>query len=152
MVYSANPNPTMLKFGYPDSLVHHYDSWSWLVRPRQATLGALGLVCRDAVEAFSEISEDAFRELAVVTGDIEAALSEFRPYAKINYLMLMMVDRDVHFHVLPRYDKEQSFAGTDFSDSGWPGVPDLSAGPLLEGAALRDLAAELGRLRQDRAD
>ncbi|QPC44244.1 HIT family protein [Kaustia mangrovi] len=119
-------NETMQKFGFPDTLVADYRHWCVLLRPAQATLGALVLVCKDEARAFSEISPDAFAELADATAGIEGALSAFRPYDKINYLMLMMVDPDVHFHVLPRYSAAQDFEGTAFPDSGWPGPPALA--------------------------
>lgn len=137
------PNATMIKFGFPDSLVQNYRRWTVLVRPQQATLGALVLVCQEPVKAFSAISSDSFQELAVAVRDIETGLRNFRRFSKINYLMLMMVDPDVHFHVLPRYDSAQTFEGEVFADPGWPGVPDLTAGPLLKGPSLRNLAATL---------
>jgi diadenosine tetraphosphate (Ap4A) HIT family hydrolase len=118
----------MIRFGYPESLICEYDRWAVLLRPRQATLGALILVCKDPAATFSAISADAFAELQQATRDIEAGLTTFRPYRKINYLMLMMVDPDVHFHVLPRYAQDQVFDGTVYPDKGWPAVPDLSAG------------------------
>lgn len=120
------PNPTMHKFGYPDTLIRDYEHWCVLLRPAQATLGALVLVCKDKAEAFSGISPEAFTELSRVTADIEQSLTAFRPYQKINYLMLMMVDKDVHFHVLPRYEQPQTFEDTVYPDAGWPAVPDLS--------------------------
>ncbi len=118
-------NATQLKFGYPASLLAQYDHWSVLLRPAQATLGALVMVCTDEATAFADISPDAFSELARVTADSETALKAFRPYDKINYLMLMMVDPDVHFHVLPRYAAAQEFGGTSYPDPGWPGPPAL---------------------------
>lgn len=119
-------NATMTKFGYPDTLIRDYAHWCVLLRPAQATLGALVLVCKDAARAFSEVSAQAFAELEAATKDIETALNAFRPYDRINYLMLMMVDPDVHFHVLPRYSESQQFEGVEFADPGWPAVPDLS--------------------------
>jgi diadenosine tetraphosphate (Ap4A) HIT family hydrolase len=74
---------------------------------------------------FSDITPDAFAELAQVTRDIETGLAAFRPYDKINYLMLMMVDPDVHFHVMPRYGSPQTFEAVEFPDAGWPGPPQL---------------------------
>lgn len=124
----ALANATMTKFGYPGSLIREYGHWVVLLRPHQATLGALVLACKDEAEAFSDISSEAFGELQQVIGDIEAGLGAFRPYRKINYLMLMMVDKDVHFHVLPRYDEAQVFEGITFEDAGWPAVPDLAGG------------------------
>lgn len=136
-------NETMVKFGYPDMLVRNYAHWCVLLRPAQATLGALVLVCKDEAEAFPDISPEAFTELAQATRDIETALMSFRPYQKINYLMLMMVDKDVHFHVLPRFAGTQVFDGTEFPDAGWPAVPDLSSAVTVDGALRESLLAEL---------
>jgi len=119
-------NPTAQKFGYPHNLVAETTNWLVLVRPSQPTLGALVLVCKDPAEAFSQLSPQAFADLAIVIRGVEQALSQFVGYARINYLMLMMVDRDVHFHVLPRYEGERSFEGQAFRDQGWPGAPQLS--------------------------
>ena len=57
--------------------------------------------------------------------------------------MLMMVDREVHYHVLPRYANDQTHDGEVFFDPGWPAAPDLSAGPELEGDALARIVQEL---------
>ena len=57
--------------------------------------------------------------------------------------MLMMVDKEVHFHVLPRYDSDQEFSGTTYTDVGWPSAPDLSAGMTLDISALSTLVDEL---------
>ncbi len=119
-------NSTMQKFGYPATLVHELDHWCVLLRVQQVTLGSLVLVCKEDAEAFSAISTEAFAELGVATRQIEASLGAFHPYDKINYLMLMMVDPNVHFHVIPRYAASQEFAGVEFTDPGWPAVPDLS--------------------------
>src|SRR3546814_15268048 len=97
------------------------------------------LACKDAAHAFGDISAEAFAELQQVTRDIEAGLSAFRPYQKINYLMLMMVDRDVHFHVLPRYAETQSFSGVAYPDGGWPAAPDLGGGVQPDAAARAEL-------------
>lgn len=139
-------NQTMTKFGYPDTLIGDYGHWCVLLRPAQATLGALVMICKDEAGAFSDISPAAFAEMATVTADIESTLSSFRPYGKINYLMLMMVDPDVHFHVLPRYAETQDFHGTGFPDPGWPAVPDLSQAVTPEGDLRDALLSELRNL------
>jgi len=139
-------NPTAQKFGYPASLVAESASWLVLVRPSQPTFGALVLVCKEPVQAFSELSAEAFADLAVATRGIEQALSQLVGYARINYLMLMMVDRDVHFHVLPRYEGERSDSGQVFPDHGWPGPPKLAPAIDLEPAAAAALAQRLRAL------
>lgn len=140
---AEKPNDTMLKFQYPMSLVKEYGNWVVLLRPKQATLGALILASKEEAQAFSAISPEAFAEYPRVIGDIEQGLGTFRPYDKINYLMLMMNDKEVHCHVLPRYGAEQEFEGRAFPDPGWPALPDLSFGHELTGEELAKLAAAL---------
>lgn len=119
-------NQTMEKFGYPDTLIREYSRWSVQLRPKQATLGALVAVCKEPARSFGQLSSEAFAELQQVTVGMEAALSSSFGYDKLNYLMLMMTDPDVHFHVLPRYSEAQEFHGISFADPGWPGPPDIS--------------------------
>lgn len=118
-------NPTMKKFGYPASVVADYTSWVVLLRPQQVTLGALVLVCKEAVTSFGALSPAAGAELVAVAQDAEHALSAAFGHDKVNYLMLMMVDPDVHFHVLPRYAGARQWGEQQFSDVAWPGPPRL---------------------------
>ncbi len=132
-------NGTMVRFGYPDTLIAEYDHWAVLLRPAQVTFGALVLAAKGPATAFSGLPGPAFAEMEVVSKAIERGLAASVSYEKINYLMLMMVDPHVHFHVLPRYEGERSFAGTVFPDLGWPAAPRLDQAPeLTDSAALRD--------------
>ncbi len=115
----------MNKFGFPDTCVKEFHQWVVLLRPQQVTLGSLVLICREDATAFSQISPEAFAELPTVLREMEANLSRAFAYNKINYLMLMMVDPEVHFHVIPRYDAPQTFFQQQFLDQGWPGPPVL---------------------------
>ena len=119
-------NATMQKFGAPDTLASDYDHWAVLLRPGQVTLGSLVLICKEPATAFSMISGAAFAELQPVTHHIEGVLGRTFNYDRINYLMLMMVDPDVHFHVIPRYETQRTFSSQVFTDPGWPGPPDLT--------------------------
>ncbi|MEO6079302.1 MAG: HIT domain-containing protein [Steroidobacteraceae bacterium] len=118
-------NATELKFGDPGSRVAQTAYWSILLRPRQPTLGALVLVCRENVTAFSAVSAAAFADLQQVVQRVEGCLRQVVGYERINYLMLMMVDPDVHFHVIPRYSQPRELDGQMFADAGWPGPPAL---------------------------
>ncbi|HLP81341.1 MAG TPA: HIT family protein [Nitrosomonas sp.] len=118
-------NATMRKFGAPQTIISQYRHWTVMLRPAQATLGALILAAHEPVQVFSQLSKESFTELHTVTGHIEFALTTAFHYDKINFLMLMMVDPDVHFHVLPRYAQQHQFAGREFIDPGWPAVPNL---------------------------
>ena len=133
-------NATFSKFGGPGTLVADYEHWCVLARPKQVTLGSLVLLANSPHERFPDLPAGAFSELARVTSDIESALGAVVAPEKMNYLMLMMVDPHVHFHVIPRYSDERRFEEAVFADAGWPGPPDLSSGVSDEGivASVRD--------------
>jgi len=133
----------MTKFGFPGTLVAEYQSWTVQLRPKQVTLGALVLICKTSARAFHEIGAVAFAELEQATTDIERALAKLTRYERLNYLMLMMVDPDVHFHVIPRYSQPRSFAGSSFVDAGWPGPPDLKSGVDTDAALQAALVTSL---------
>ncbi len=136
------PNPTALAFGYPRSKVAETDRWLVLVRPKQPTFGSLVLVCKEPAHAFSELSPEAFADMQTAIAGIERVLKAKVAYEKINYLMLMMVDRDVHFHVLPRYEGAREHEGLSFPDAGWPAAPALGAAVALDDDAVARLAQD----------
>lgn len=136
-------NPTIEKFGYPQSLVREYDHWLVLARPAQVTLGSLVLAAKSDATAYGALPAEAFAEQAAVIADIERALAQFSTFERINYLMLMMVDPNVHFHVIPRYSTPRSWNGREFADAGWPGPPQLAAAVALDPEELVQLAGDL---------
>lgn len=136
-------NSTETKFGDPATRIAQTDHWTVLLRPRQPTLGSLVLVCREPVQAFSALSADAFAGLQGVIRRVEIMLREVVAYERINYLMLMMVDPDVHFHVIPRYAEARNFSGTAFPDAGWPGVPVLDVATTPDATVREALLASL---------
>lgn len=119
------PNATIEKFGYPSSLVAEYEHWTVLLRGVQNSAGCLILACNEDAEALPDVSPAAYAQLPVVTGHLEATLREVFAFEKINYLLLMMVDKHVHFHVLPRHGEPRTFEDVTFVDAGWPRAPAL---------------------------
>jgi len=138
-------NDTMIKFGYPDSLVREFDHWVVLLRPGQVTLGSLVLAAKGSSTAFGDLPEGAHAELATITAQIEATLRAEVQYERINYLMLMMVDPHVHFHVFPRYEGSRKFEELLIVDNGWPGPPDLKSAPELPAETLHRVRDRLMR-------
>jgi diadenosine tetraphosphate (Ap4A) HIT family hydrolase len=136
-------NTTMRKFGYPDSLVREFEHWAVLVRPAQVTLGSLVLAAKSDATAYSDLPDVAFAEQAVAVRAIESALREFCDYERINYLMLMMVDREVHFHVIPRYSGTREWEGLAFPDAGWPGPPQLKLVVELDASRITSMRDQL---------
>ncbi|KPZ68622.1 Glycerol-3-phosphate cytidylyltransferase [Shewanella sp. P1-14-1] len=120
------PQVTLKKFAYPESLIKSYQHWDLLLRPEQPTLGSMVLICKESVHQYSSISKEAADEQSLIISDIERVLKKRFDYTKINYLMLMMVDPDVHFHVIPRYESPVEFCDKVFTDKQWPNQPSLA--------------------------
>ena len=138
-------NETIRRFGYPDSLVAEYRHWVILLRLQQPTLGSLVLAARGDFTSFSDLPAEAFAELHRAVSDVEAALAAAVGYAKINYLMLMMVDPHVHWHVIPRYEGVREAQGVTVADQGWPKLPQLAEAVALEPPQIEALREWLRR-------
>ena len=138
-------NETMIKFGHPATLIRDYEHWAVLLRPAQVTLGSLVLAAKSDATAFGKLPAGAHAELATITKEIEATLLAEIGYEKINYLMLMMVDPNVHFHVFPRYSDAKVFEDATISDAGWPGAPDLKSASSLNPEALERLRMRISQ-------
>jgi len=124
-------NPTIEKFGYPATLVGETDHWVVLLRPAQVTLGSLVVAAKSDATAFGALDPRYHADLATVTQRVEAMLAKAVRYERMNWLMLMMVDPQVHFHVLPRYEGAREHDELILSDAGWPGPPDLKSAIAL---------------------
>ncbi|WP_218972989.1 adenylyltransferase/cytidyltransferase family protein [Labilibaculum manganireducens] len=111
----------MTKFYYPQSLIKEYKYWLLLLRKDQVTLGSMILICKEEKTSFQSISSNAMSELSFITKDVEIGINKAFGNQKINYLMLMMVDPEVHFHVIPRYEKSVTVNNQEFIDAFWPG-------------------------------
>ncbi len=118
-------NETIVNFGYPHTLVAEWDHWVLMVRVDQVTIGSLILAAKSDATAYGDLNDEFFTEQKHIITELEAALSTVMDYQKINYLMLMMVDPHVHFHVIPRYEKPKQFDDVEIEDAGWPGPPNL---------------------------
>jgi diadenosine tetraphosphate (Ap4A) HIT family hydrolase len=116
------------KFRLAELEVRRYKHWTWSVRPAQGTLGASVISLNRPATSWAEVDAGENAGLSQAVTDIEAVLRRQFSFDKINYLMLMMVDEQVHFHVFPRYSGERQFGGRTWLDANWPKPPDLAAG------------------------
>jgi len=114
------------KFRVDELKVLENPSWTWSVRPGQPTLGSCILSLNRHAETFSDVTEDEMIDLAGLVSHLENAIRLAFDHRIMNYLMLMMVDHHVHYHVVPRYEGTREFAGHDWVDNGWPALPVLA--------------------------
>lgn len=115
------------KFGHQSGEIFSTSHWSVVIRRKQVTLGSLVLICKRHAESMGGLTPEEGGDLPNAAKAIEQTLgAAFRP-AKLNYLALMMVDRHLHFHVIPRYERERQVHGYTFKDPSWGGPPRLDA-------------------------
>ena len=128
------------KFIINDLIILETEYWRWSVRPIQCTAGAGVLSLKRAAETMSELTEKEGADLINITKIIESTLKKAFHAEKMNYIMLMMVDFHVHYHVVPRYSSDIVFAEHVFKDLGWPKPPVLDANPVNKDTliAIRD--------------
>jgi diadenosine tetraphosphate (Ap4A) HIT family hydrolase len=118
------------KFRLTELGLRDYEHWLVSLHPAQPTVGALVVSLRRPCEHLGELQAAETAELAAVFADLETGLHTTYQPGKVNYLALMMVDAQVHFHVLPRYAESRSVGDHTFADAAWPGPPDLSPLPV----------------------
>lgn len=124
------------KFGGEESRYFANGHWVAQVRPKQVTLGASVLIARRHAEGLAGLSPAEGAAFADAVTNLERRLREAFAFDKVNYLLLMMVDRHLHFHVIPRYSSTRAFAGIQWPDPAWPkGPPNMDAVVGAPGAA-----------------
>lgn len=133
------------KFKTEELLIYETDHWIWSLRLVQATLGAGVLSLKRECPVLIELNQNEFSDLDNIIKVIEKALKETFDYDIMNYIMLMMIDKQVHYHVIPRYERTIDFCGLTWKDSGWPGMPNL-AGEEME---LRTLDEILSAIKEN---
>lgn len=122
------------KFGRDMNEYITNDHWVVVLRPKQVTLGASVLISKRHTESLADLTESELVSLGKAIKDLESRLRNCFKFEKINYLMLMMEDKHLHFHVIPRYSNTRKFAGIEWPDPGWPKAPDLKSVITAEGA------------------
>lgn len=127
------------KFEVNYNKIYETDYWIWSLRPHQATIGAGILSLKRECSTFAELEQKEFADLNNIIKVIEPTLKRTFKYDVINYLMLMMLDKHVHYHVFPRYEKPVEILGEVWKDESWPAVPKLGGEPL-SGQKLQKIA------------
>lgn len=127
------------KFRIEELTILNFDHWIVSVRPTQPTIGSLVISLKRNCSELSGISADEAKELSKVFAKTEKLLKSAFSYNKINYMALMMVDKHVHYHVIPRYEESVKLNNDSFSDSSWPGPIDIHNVIKSEGIELRVL-------------
>ncbi len=132
------------KFKVDKYLITTSDYWRLSVRPFQPTLGSTIISLNRPCENFADITSCESADLKEIVSYTEHNLKQAFKYDRINYLMLMMVDPHLHFHVIPRYSSALTFFDTQWSDNGWPAQPELGGREITDDEARNIIQAIKG--------
>lgn len=132
------------KFHIQELTILETKHWVWSVRPMQPTIGCGILSMKRPAGAVSEMTEEEGADMVRMIRVIERTLTKTFHYQRVHYILYMLEDFHVHYHVLPRYDSERIFQERAYTDTAWPGLPSLVSDPVPEETlyALRDFLRE----------
>jgi len=108
------------KFRIEELAILKTTNWTLSLRPQQITLGCLVLSLSRLCEDIGDLTDEEALELGIVFNKIKLLFEKTFMPNKVNYLLLMMVDSQVHFHVIPRYQDTVVFMDESFIDEDWP--------------------------------
>lgn len=111
------------KFRIDELKIYDTGIWTWSLRPDQPTLGSSVISLNRYALHFSDVTTEEMADLSNLIKIVEKTLKKTFNQEIMNYLMLMMVDHHVHYHVIPRYDGTREFEGLEWVDNGWPALP-----------------------------
>lgn len=102
-------------------VLKEYEHWVVLFREKQVTIGSVIIMSKHLDQtSLGALPSEAWAQFGEVSKDVEDTLVRAFGAEKFNYLALMMIDPEVHFHVIPRYSKPVYFMEQEFIDPDWP--------------------------------
>jgi diadenosine tetraphosphate (Ap4A) HIT family hydrolase len=118
-------NDFQTKFKTEELTLMETNFWLISLRPSQPTIGSLVVSLKRVCQSLSKLKPEEGADLVVAMQKIENRLNEKFPVDKLNYLALMMVDNQVHYHVIPRYKNGLVFNGIEYLDKSYPKPVDI---------------------------
>ena len=122
-------NDFQTKFKTEELTLMETNFWLISLRPSQPTIGSLVVSLKRVCQSLSKLKPEEGADLVVAMQKIENRLNEKFPVDKLNYLALMMVDSQVHYHVIPRYKNGLVFNGIEYLDKSYPKPVDIFETP-----------------------
>lgn len=108
------------------------DRWTVVLNTNQSLLGRCFLVLRRPETDVTALTDDEVLDLWASVRRVKSALDRLWSPDHYNYAFLMNLDRQVHFHIIPRYRDKRELAGLTFTD------PDFGSHYALDPARALD--------------
>lgn len=110
----------------PDLILFENDDWVIVLRPDdQLYLGKSVVSLKEHRPTLSDLSDEQWLSFAECSRWLETHMNEAFQPTHFNWQCLMNLGvahgvTHVHWHCVPRYDREVEFAGETFVDADWP--------------------------------
>lgn len=108
------------RFNKPELLLKEFNHWVVILREGVVTLGSCIIILKSGKPFLKDVSNEEMSEFSEVCKWFEEKTKELYGAVKWNYLALMMKDEFVHFHAIPRYDKEINLYNRVWKDEDFP--------------------------------
>ncbi len=108
------------KFKITKLKLFEFDHWIVSVSPKQITVGSLIISLKRNCFTLENLHEDEAKELSKVFNLIERILKSSLDADEINYLILRLEDKQIHFYAIPRYQKTVTLNNKKYIDKYWP--------------------------------
>ncbi|MDC1287299.1 HIT family protein [Gammaproteobacteria bacterium] len=103
--------------------VYDYRDWALILNQYQFLPGVCMLVRKSHKEGLTSLSENEVLESHSILTSVEKALKKSFAPDWFNYLQTNNSVRHLHFHIIPRYKNPVRFAGEEFIDENFEGMP-----------------------------
>src|SRR5690606_17068126 len=113
-------NPVWSKFDLDNNLIKEYKHWMLLVRKKNVKLGSCVAILKRDAFPLSEVTPEEMKEYTVLTKEVELAIKKAFDSHLVHHLALMFIDKQIHFHIIPRYTEVVEFAGMNWEDDNSP--------------------------------
>ena len=98
-------------------LIKEYAYWKIFLHPNKGYLGRCVLWCtRDDAFEITDATQEEQEELFIILKNLRSALVKSFSPDWFNYSFLGNIDRHLHAHIIPRYEKERTFEKIIFKD------------------------------------
>ena len=117
--------PTNIDFN-EYALTEPTGGWQILLSPKQFTAGCILLMPTKQAAAYADLAHDVAAQLPELIGRVQHTVQRvLSPEHTVTLIDTTHFD-GCHVLIVPRFSKERLYAGMQFTDPGWPRLPELT--------------------------
>ncbi|GAB4462741.1 MAG: HIT family protein [Armatimonadaceae bacterium] len=124
-------------------LIAEGNYWALVLNKDQSLLGRSFLLLKRPETDPLALTEDESRELWLFSRKVREVLDRAWEPDHFNYAFLMNIDKQVHFHIIPRYQRKREFAGGTYVDPEFGGHYNIGPPRILDDEAYDAVISEM---------